>query len=87
MENCTNRYICLDEKGYPELYSSFQQSKDLIAIGAYVRGSDPQLDRAIGQMPAINRFLQQSMHEVVTYDDSLHSLSQLMPAAAKGPAL
>ncbi|WP_027672697.1 flagellar protein export ATPase FliI [Rheinheimera baltica] len=64
-----------------QLYSSFQQSKDLIAIGAYVRGSDPQLDKAISMMPNINRFLQQGMHDVVAYDDSLLSLSQLLPAA------
>lgn len=63
-----------------QLYSSYQQSKDLIAIGAYVRGSDPQLDKAIAMMPNINRFLQQGMHEVVTYDDSLQLLSQLAPA-------
>ncbi len=62
-----------------QLYSSYQQSKDLIAIGAYVRGSDPQLDKAIGMMPNINRFLQQGMHEVVAYDDSLQSLAQLVP--------
>lgn len=66
-----------------QLYASYQQSKDLIAIGAYVRGSDPQLDVAIGMMPRINRFLQQGMHDVVTYDDSLQGLNQLVPAAAR----
>jgi len=64
-----------------QLYSSYQQSKDLIAIGAYVRGSDPQLDKAIAMMPNINRFLQQGMHDVVAYDDSLQALSQLAPVA------
>ncbi|GAA0537988.1 flagellar protein export ATPase FliI [Rheinheimera aquimaris] len=64
-----------------QLYSSYQQSKDLIAIGAYVRGSDPQLDKAIAMMPNINRFLQQGMHDVVAYDDSLQALSQLTPVA------
>lgn len=64
-----------------QLYSSYQQSKDLIAIGAYVRGSDPQLDMAINLMPRINRFLQQGMHDVVSYDESLQLLSQLSPAA------
>ncbi len=63
-----------------QLYASFQQSKDLIAIGAYVRGSDPQLDQAIGLMPKINNFLQQGMQQVVPYDDSLMALSQLVPA-------
>lgn len=69
-----------------QLYSSYQQSKDLIAIGAYVRGSDPQLDKAIGMMPRINAFLQQGMHDVVAYDDSLQGLYQLMPQA-KGNGL
>lgn len=68
-------------RGIKQLYSSFQQSKDLIAIGAYVRGSDPQLDKAIGMMPKINQFLQQAMHDTVPYDDSLQSLYQLMPSA------
>ncbi|KKO48184.1 ATP synthase [Arsukibacterium sp. MJ3] len=63
-----------------QLYASFQQSKDLIAIGAYVRGSDPQLDQAISLMPKINTFLQQGMTDVVPYDESLMALSQVMPA-------
>lgn len=62
-----------------QLYSSYQQSKDLIAIGAYVRGSDPQLDNAIALMPKINQFLQQGMHDVVPYDESLQGLAQLIP--------
>ncbi|HEY9040677.1 MAG TPA: FliI/YscN family ATPase, partial [Rheinheimera sp.] len=69
-----------------QLYSSYQQSKDLIAIGAYVRGSDPQLDKAIAMMPNINRFLQQGMHDVVAYDDSLQALSQLAPVARSNTA-
>ncbi|MDX3773748.1 flagellar protein export ATPase FliI [Chromatiaceae bacterium AAb-1] len=62
-----------------QLYASYQQSKDLIAIGAYVRGSDPQLDIAISLMPRINQFLQQGMHDIVPYDDSLQELTQLVP--------
>lgn len=62
-----------------QLYASYQQSKDLIAIGAYVRGSDPQLDQAINMLPRINQFLQQGMKEVVPYDDCLTALSQLAP--------
>jgi flagellum-specific ATP synthase len=64
-----------------QLYASFQQSKDLIAIGAYVRGSDPQLDKAIAMMPNINHFLQQGMTDVIPYDESLQQLNQLSPLA------
>ncbi|WP_369812677.1 flagellar protein export ATPase FliI [Alkalimonas collagenimarina] len=66
-----------------QLYASFQQSKDLISIGAYVKGSDPLLDKAVAMMPAINRFLQQGMKDVVAYDDSLMALTQLLPQPAQ----
>lgn len=62
-----------------QLYASYSQSKDLISIGAYVRGSDPQLDLAISLMPRINQFLQQGMTSIVPYDDSLQALIQLTP--------
>lgn len=62
-----------------QLYASYQQSKDLISIGAYVRGSDPQLDKAIAMMPNIKQFLQQGMTEVIAYDESLQQLNQLAP--------
>lgn len=68
-------------RGIKQLYASFQQSKDLIAIGAYVRGSDPQLDQAIAAMPKIRQFLQQEMKEVVPYEVSLGQLDQLLPVA------
>jgi flagellum-specific ATP synthase len=63
-----------------QLYASFSQSRDLIAIGAYVKGSDPMLDQAISLMPRINKFLQQGMTEVIPYDESLSGLTALVPA-------
>ncbi len=43
------------------LYSRYQRSRDLINVGAYVSGSDPQLDQAIEMMPRIDAFLRQDM--------------------------
>jgi flagellum-specific ATP synthase len=62
-----------------QLYASYSQSKDLIAIGAYVKGSDPMLDLAMGLMPKINKFLQQGMTDVVPYDECLSLLASLVP--------
>lgn len=39
-----------------QLYSRYQQNKDLINVGAYVPGSDRLLDEAIRTMPKINGF-------------------------------
>jgi flagellum-specific ATP synthase len=38
---------------------AYQQARDLINIGAYVAGSNPQIDRALRLQPHIERFLRQ----------------------------
>lgn len=61
-----------------QLYSKFQQNQDLISVGAYATGSDPDLDQAIIQMPEIRSFLQQSLSESFTIDQSLAALVTAM---------
>lgn len=46
-----------------QLYSKYQRSRDLITVGAYAAGSDPQLDRAIAAYPQIEKFLRQGIRE------------------------
>jgi flagellum-specific ATP synthase len=57
--------------------SMYQQNRDLIAIGAYQKGSDPRIDAAIAQWPNMQRFLQQDMREKVGYAESLAALAQV----------
>ena len=45
------------------LWSLYQQSRDLIQVGAYVAGTDPELDQAIHLRPTLEGFLRQDMHE------------------------
>lgn len=45
------------------LYSRYQQSRDLISVGAYVAGSDAETDAAIERLPAIKQFLRQGLQE------------------------
>jgi flagellum-specific ATP synthase len=59
------------------VYSSYQQNKDLINIGAYVKGSDPQIELAIAAAPAINAFLQQTTKQVITMQATLETVSTL----------
>ncbi|WP_191600701.1 flagellar protein export ATPase FliI [Marinomonas algicola] len=61
-----------------QLYSKYQQNQDLIAIGAYVKGSDPDTDQAIKLMPNIKGFLQQGLKESFTIDQSLEALVKAM---------
>ncbi|MDP2016428.1 flagellar protein export ATPase FliI [Hydrogenophaga sp.] len=56
------------------MYSRYIKSRDLIQLGAYVPGSDPETDRAIVLYPALQRFLMQDMHEAATLPESLQQL-------------
>jgi flagellum-specific ATP synthase len=60
------------------LYSTYQQNKDLISVGAYRQGADPRIDKAIEKNPAIMDFLQQGMDEPVDLSRSLGELAQLL---------
>jgi flagellum-specific ATP synthase len=46
------------------LLASYRQVEDLVNVGAYERGSDPETDRAINAYPALIDFLQQGTKEV-----------------------
>ncbi|MDF0532978.1 flagellar protein export ATPase FliI [Shewanella sp. A32] len=60
-----------------QMYSLYQQNRDLISIGAYAQGSDPRIDNAIRLQTATNAFLRQRMHESVSFSDSEKMLGQL----------
>jgi flagellum-specific ATP synthase len=64
-----------------QIYSLYQQNKDLIAIGAYTRGNDARIDQAINVVPVINFFLQQQMQEVIPFEQSLEQLKEIIAAA------
>ncbi|OUR60323.1 flagellum-specific ATP synthase FliI [Colwellia sp. 39_35_sub15_T18] len=64
-----------------QIYSVYQQNKDLIAIGAYTKGNDPRIDQAINVVPVINFFLQQQMQEVIPYEQSVAQLKEIIAAA------
>jgi len=60
------------------LYSSYQQNRDLITVGAYQKGTDQLIDDAIDSMPRIRSFLCQNLNEKVDMTDSIDELKQMM---------
>jgi flagellum-specific ATP synthase len=65
---------------FKQLFSAYRRSRDLIAVGAYVRGSDPLVDRAIALYPRLTAFLQQDMFERSTVEDARQALLELLAA-------
>lgn len=57
--------------------ATYKKAEDLIQIGAYVEGSNPQIDEAIRNMPKINQFLCQRIEEKVSFENSVNHLKSL----------
>ena len=55
----------------------YNHNRDLISVGAYQRGADPQLDRAVELHPTLMAFLQQDMRESHDLEDSIGALLEL----------
>ena len=63
---------------FKQIYSTYQQNRDLIAVGAYRRGSDPRIDLAVEQWPKILEFLRQDMSAPIGIERSRADLRQLL---------
>jgi flagellum-specific ATP synthase len=50
-----------------EWLAAYADAEDLISIGAYAKGTRPEVDKAMERMPAINAFLRQGMDETASF--------------------
>lgn len=61
-----------------QLYVRFLRSRDMVSMGAYSPGQDPELDLALKTWPEIQRFLQQGAHEKTSFAQSLDRLGAVL---------
>jgi len=73
------------EKGHGEVarrmrdtVALYESKRDLVLLGAYAKGTDKDLDRALELMPRIEAFLQQDASEVAPFAESLQKLAGAM---------
>lgn len=62
---------------FKRLYSRYEQNKDLISVGAYVKGSDPETDLAIAKNAELKGFISQTMTEPVRFQQGMEQLNHL----------
>lgn len=60
--------------------ATYRDAEDLVNIGAYVDGSNPEIDRALRLLPSVRSFLQQGLIESTSYDE----IDGLLQQALKG---
>jgi flagellum-specific ATP synthase len=66
-----------ESQRFKQLWSRYQQTRDLISVGAYVPGGDPQTDLAIALQPQMVKYLCQSLDESESLSHSSLQLSAL----------
>ena len=71
---------------FKRLYSRYQQNADLISVGAYARGSDPETDKAIDMLPSLRAYLQQGMDEPMPMLRSVQELAMVMSSPPQAQA-
>jgi len=54
-----------------------EKVRDLVNIGAYVKGSDPEVDTALLINPVLTSFLQQDRSDVSAFEQTLQSLAEI----------
>ncbi len=60
------------------LCASYEANHDLVLMGAYRAGADPELDKAIAMHSAISTFLGQEAGDVVSLGESIAALHELL---------
>ncbi|MBG0847840.1 flagellar protein export ATPase FliI [Pseudomonas chengduensis] len=63
---------------FKQLWSRYQQSRDLISVGAYVPGGDADTDQAIARQPVMAQYLRQELDESVGMPQSREQLAAVL---------
>ena len=67
---------------FRQLYSTYRQNRDLVAVGAYQAGADALLDEAIARQSTLLDFLRQDLRQGVDFATSVGGLEALFAGAA-----
>jgi len=65
---------------FKQLLANYYKNRDLINIGAYIKGSDNEVDLALEYFPRLQQFIQQDISDAVYCDVSLLELRSIMDA-------
>ncbi len=63
---------------FRQIYATYRQNEDLIAVGAYRAGADPRIDEAVAKYPKLLDFMRQSVSEKVVFPQGLADLKKTL---------
>ncbi len=77
-----NRMLSNDQRNlvtrYRRLLATYEDNRDLVSVGAYREGADPELDEAIRRRAVMREFLMQDLDEQVTLAQAFNQLATVM---------
>jgi flagellum-specific ATP synthase len=62
------------------ILSTYSDVVDLIRVGAYTRGTSPQVDRAVDLLPAVEMFLRQEVGSYAPFEETRQVMEQIAAA-------
>ena len=63
---------------FRRLMATWEENRDLVSVGAYRAGTNPDLDEALQRRGALQSFLQQDVDERVEYEGGFKQLAQVL---------
>jgi len=63
---------------FREYYSTYEEARDLINLGAYSRGSNPKIDKSIELVEAMTAFICQGLDERAEYARTTETLAEIV---------
>ena len=66
-----------------DLLAAYKESEDLITVGAYARGSNPKVDKAIAVYDDLINLLRQQVEEASTIDELIDRMLEIARKAEK----
>ena len=62
---------------FRNLLALYQKNADLIAIGAYKKGTNVALDEAVSKIDRMNAFLTQGINESFSYEETVKMMAEI----------
>jgi flagellum-specific ATP synthase len=83
MSSCVSAQWLSAAQQLKKWVSVYQQNRDLISIGAYIAGTDVNIDQAIAMMPKIRDFLAQATQQAASIQETEQALYALVAQATQ----
>jgi flagellum-specific ATP synthase len=78
MSNIVDKEHLQKAQKFKRLYALLKENEVLIRIGAYQKGSDPELDEAIAKKASMENFLKQSPDELFSFSQTITLLKSII---------